>query len=634
MAIEDTTNAGKPAGHGRAQQQDTGMTSAFANAQRNAGGQQEQRPGSFSFRNPGALSRHAMGRTQASEALTKLFKAINTLLQEQVNKAFKVTCIPVEKEQTTSLGVSVLIVCMQDTTLPKLGVAYHTLLLEASTDQIPPRFIQINGSSVEVMKVVGDADDEVMNRVVNEYVIREFGNIELNNAGACVVPRDFNVSDEKMIFELAANTAFACSSELEAMRPDFVDMNLANAEKDSCLMTRTTFGNQQSYDAVGCPVRADIVMDFTAGPQNQNQQDNGGQAVDRVNNLARVSGFVDLVWDPQNPQQSQYVQYQQPLANPLQRYSVRTVITELESSMMLTIPAQLLALLPAAALRENNAWAQAFHRSNFPTAGIDMKDIGAIGIEVNPEGDPSGFGDRIDTKKDSFNQASLGRLIAATIRPGMVLSLDVPECGPSTWYNGVFAAAAANKSLANQAIIRAANQLTNNAFGKHFPDNGRIAYDDANRIHLGHYGDGSGVRRDIRDIDYLAILNIVGKQDPVIVRDWSDTFLKVQYPLEQRLAARKKILIGLFSDIVFTGFARRVTFDPLFIEALIAGCRDAGLQVRSMSNYADLGSYERASAGFGTHAMMSADMTGIFNRGNQSTPHGMGARGGYGKWGG
>jgi hypothetical protein len=589
----------------------TVMSEALGDAMRSrTGAQQTRRESGFSFRNMGSMSRLAMGRTPASEVLSKMNKALGDVLKENIDQSFETTLIPIDMNNTMSLGVSALVLVIRDKMKLDLGAAYHTLILEGSAEAPAPRFENIGGQNVEIVRVTGDADDQIMFKEVQETVAKQFPQSRLMEAGSCVVPRDFNLADANMVHRLAANAAFAASSELETSNPAFQDLNLANAEKDASLVVRTTFNNPQTVDPVGLPIRSDVVIDFQAAPISQ--QSNQQQAVERVSQVAQVTGFVDLVWDPAVPQPNPYM-----MAAPqsYQRYLARFVMTSLESTSLLTIPAQLLALMPALSLRENNLWVQAFRSPQFGS-DVDLHDIGAVGIEANFVNDPSGYGPRIDTKADSFKPEHLHKLVASTVRPGLILSLDVPECGPQTWYNRVFAAAAGGNANANAAIINAANVLTNGAFGKYFPSNGKVAVDENNRIHMGYYTDRNGIRKDIRDIDYLAVLNLVGEKDPAVAREWSDTFQRVNYPLAQRLAARKRILTGLVSEVQITGFACRVTFEVEFVDALARACVDAGLVIRAVTPFGDLTGYERATAQFAGQTLMSGEATGIFNRGN------------------
>lgn len=620
------------------------MSSAFQQAQANQGGQSSAPPnpgytggapnppsGGYSFRNLGVFARSAMGRTPASEVLSKTTKALSALYEEQAKKSFEITILPIDMNSTTTLSVSALVVALRDKQALDLGVSYHTLILEASAEPRQPKFENINNINTEIITTVGDAWENTLITVVEETVRAQFPQSKLISADACVVPRDFKLEDPQQVFNLASNALFACSSELETSMPGFPDLDLANAERDSTLTVRTSFANQQMQDAVGLPVRSDIRIDFSAAPANQQQ---GQQQLERVTPLAHIGGFLDLTWDPTMLPNNAYAAYAAPQQQSYQRYAARFVATSLEMTQLLTIPAQLLALLPVLALRENNQWIQAF-RPLPHVSGVDMRDIGAIGIEVNFENDPSGFGQRIDTKADKFNEESLARLVTATIKPGIIISLDVPECGTSTWYNGVFAAAAEGNMKANQAIIDAANKLTHGRFGNYFPNGGRVAVDENNRIHLGYYVDGTGIRKDIRDIDYLAILNMYGQSDPVIIKDWSDTFLKSGYPLALRLASRKRIIQGRFGDVTITGFARRVTFEAEFIKALDKAAQEAGLVIRAVGSYADMSSYERATAGYAQNTLITGDSSGLFSRGNFGQTQPMGGNRSFGnRWGG
>ena len=619
MAIKDnqqqhsTSNAGQQTSMGQSFEQ-----AREAQQTRGAG---DQRDNVFSFRSMGNMTRTPMGRTPASEVLSKLVKALSAVYEEGADKSFEVACIPVDMNSTTSLGVSALVVALRDKQDMSLGVAFHTLIVEASVEPVAPRFEVINGVNTEIVRSVGEAYDKIMISEISGVIAKAYPSSQQHPASACVVPRDFNINDQTAVYTLAANALFAASSELETSGPNFIDLNLANADRDSNLQVRVAFGNTQINNAVQQPVRNDVAIDFTAAPNNQNQ--NAQQlSVERVSGISRLGGFIDLVWDPvqmaQAPIWGQAVQQ-----NNYQRYSARFVATSLESQSVLTIPAQLLALIPALSLLENNQWVQAFRQNSF-NAEADMHDIGAVGIEANFDGNPNGIGTRIDTKADSFRPEHLYKLISAVFRQGLHISLDVAECGPDTWFNDVFAAAAEGNPRANQAIIDAAQTLTNGNFLKYFPG-GPVAKDDNNRIQLGHYGDRNGVRRDIRDIDYLAILNLVGEKDMEVVQKWSDSFLLVNRPLPLRLADRKRIITGIFSDVVFTGFARRVTFEPSFIEALAKGAADAGMVIRPVTSYADMGNYERAVAGFNGAALMNSG--GVFSHafGQTSRPYGNGS---------
>ena len=600
MAINDD-NEGTGGNAGK-----TSMAGAFAEAKPKQ--QQGQQPSkqAFSFRDLGGFSRSAMSRNPASEVLSKLNKALVELYDEVMDKSFEYQLIPVDMHNTTQLSVSVLILCVRDKLFPAIGVAYHTLIIEGSIEQPVPKFVTINGNNVEIYKTVGEADDMTMKSVVRDIVTKSYSNMPLWECASCVIPRDFNIADAHALHRIASNASLAASSELQIRNSNFVDMNLSNAQQDSNLIVRTTFGNNETSNAVGQPVRSDINIDFTAAPtQNQNQQ-----TVERIANIARVNGFMDMIWAPADVQQSNIFN-PQAQAN-FKRYAARFVITSLESERVLTMNSQLLALVPAFSLAEENKWINAFNRTNFSDA-IDIHDIGAIGIEVNFDNSPTKYGKRIDTSKNSFQPQHMHQLVGATFHDGMVLSMDISECGPDTWFNGFLGAAAQGDMGALKAIISSANELTNGCFLRNFDTAQPILFDELNRIHLGHYT-VNGVRKDIREIDYLAVLNLAGEKHPELGQDWSDTFNKTQYPLDLRLGARKKIISQLVTDAVFTGFATRVTFTPAFQVAFVKSCREAGLTTRSVDSYTDVGSFDRAGSAYATTSLLSGGTSGLFNR--------------------
>ncbi|MNU19666.1 hypothetical protein D3C71_78990 [compost metagenome] len=618
MAVQDNNQS---------KQQPTAMASAFATAiprgasdapeaaqqqpQQQAGGARQARQ-LFRFGEiGGSFMRTPMGRSAASEDLTRLQKAM-TEQYEVLDKSYEYTLIGLDVTNTTTVPVTVLIVAVRDRATPAHGVAFHGLLLESSIDQPAPRFEQVGGQNIEILRTVGDFNRPALTKVIEEAVAREFPGVRQFNADCEVVPRTFRLEDKDSIFGLASNAAFACATELETHRPDFVDMNLANASKDETLSVRPAFVPQQIPNVVGQPMRSDISIDLVV---TQNSQDR--DTMDRQGIVSRAGGFLDLVWAPEQPQANQFTPFQ---AGPVsyQRYVTRFVATHLMMQQASTLPMQLLSLITLLALNEGNSWIQGFRPTSFGHGNqgdIDWNDIGAIGIEVNMDPAAAGqpYGKRINTQGDSFTPANLAQLATATIKPGLIFSLDVEECGPSTWYNGVFAAAAAGNPQANELILNAANYLTNGQLAKYVPQGTRLCTDDNNRIHLGTYQDAHGVERDLRDLGYLQVLNLTGDKDPTIIRDWSDTFNRVDYPLEQRLAARKRIIQGLLPSAKFTGFARRVTFLSEPLNGIARAAMENGLNLRAVTPYTDMHSFERATASIGGVLNTTTQAGGLFH---------------------
>lgn len=585
----------------------------------------------FSFSELGRRNRGILGKSPASEILTKLTKALYEMYGEG-DQSYAVKLIPIDLNNNRALPLSALAVCVQDKQALTLGVAVHILMLEGSAEPFQPVYEQVANMNIEKLRVASDAYSlDVINAVFDE-VQRAFPNTNMLDASGCVVPRAFNVEDKVVLHLLAANASKATTTLLNTSHPDFTDLNLAGAEKDTTLGIRTLFNQSESCDAAGNPQRSDVVIDLTATSNTNQNRTQGVAPMDRTVAISRASGFIEPIWAPVQ-QQAAYNIYQPQVAQNKQIYMARFVMTSLETADLLTIPAQLLALAVAATLREQNGYIPAFLKKGRGGDTAAWHDIGAINIEANLANEPNGIGTRIkDTQADSFGLAELGQLIGATFQPGLVMSLDVSECGADTWHNDVFAAAAEGNEGANQSIINNAQILCNGGFSKNFPVGTPICTDEYNRIHLGTVQTKDGVR-DLREFDYLTVLNMLGEKDPSIVRAWSDSFNRTDFSLDSRLAARKKILTGVFGDnVTFTGFARRVTFTDAFINALLMGIASTKIQIRNTTPLADMGAFERVGYNVGG-VLGGGAPSGLFTFGQANQGGFAGQRqGGFGRW--
>jgi hypothetical protein len=372
------------------------------------------------------------------------------------------------------------------------------------------------------------------------------------------------------------------------------------------------FARNDLEGVVGEPVRSDVLVAFSS----KLRQDPSQQATNQMNmgtketRISLLSGFIDTLYAPVAPV-SNYNFYQpQQYAAPTQRYVANLVVTDIISYYGYTTAMTLLWLATSIAIRDDNNWVQAF-RMTPNTEGVDLHDIGALNIDANLENNPSGFGQRIDTKSDSFQLPQLGQLISSLYRPELLISLDVPECGEQTWYLSIFKEASVNNRHALDLLLQAANSLTNGNFGRYFTADKPVFINPFNRVHLGYYTDKNGVKRDLRAIDYLAVSNYIGDKDPMRIRAWSDTFLRKDIPLEIRLADRKALIDGLTQgNANFTGFAQRVTFSKDFMDALVRGCVDAGLLCTIQAPTTSDFNQQRGVADFVTQGLLTPSMGG------------------------
>lgn len=556
----------------------------------------------------GALFGAPISRNLGSEFYGKV-KAGLAEVYKGANDAVELAILDLDNDSEPALYFSSLIIAMRSKEHPKLGVAYHILSLEATGDRIAPQFEQMGNISVEVTRAPCDAVDEMLLTRARDRVSRAYNGAVSFFCDAAIVPADFNPEDKTAMHRLALNAAMACATELKTREPGFRDLNLAEIPTDSSLHIGMTFKRTNIQDAVGLPVRSDIQIVFSS--KRNNQQRNGSlNSGDREVKAYEASAFVDMVWAPQTTQGANRGWGNDPQA-PKQKYAARLVITDMRSDLSYTPASMLLALLSATTVRDENNWIQVHRPMQVQPGEIDLTDIGALNIEANSEGDPSGYGTHVNTKVDSFKLTDLGQYASRLIHPGLIVSIDCPEFGASSWYTSLLISASRGRGEALRIMYEAAMTLTNGNFEKYFRPGMPMFSGPGTRIHMGTWVDRTGTKRDLREIDHIAICNLFGERQPNLMRDFSDSYLNENEPINKRLATRKRILMGATNDsAVITGFAQRLTFSREFIDALNQGVRETGLQVRVTTplSGADFNN-QRAVAGFASSAMLAPGQT-------------------------
>lgn len=532
-------------------------------------------------------------RTRGSEMVNKLVKEMSEYYKS-VTAGLVVDILSIDNE-SSELDFSVILVCVYYEANPAFGLCYHTLIVEAS-GQRPSSFIDtFEGRQIEIVRVAGDAYNEAAKNIINRRVFANYPNIPREKVYAVdaeVVPMEFNIENKNKVYQMAMNAGLACTTELRRFNPEYRDASIAppgqgkpNLQID---LAFNPIGSEE--DIAGNPVRMSALINFAVVSPNtpgRLPQFNTGA---RERKITAVGGFIDLLWCPVVPQQPMgytmgYLPpgYPQPVIS--QKLIPRFVITSMDSTSAFTPAAFLFALASTVALQNGN-WMQYFRGvtgSGRDKDMIDLHDVGAANIECNIQNEP-GYGSPIDTKQGKYSLADLGFDLQRMIRPELLISIDVPDCGPSTWYQSIFVAAAMKSAAARAILYRAAMDLTNGHFEKYFTQNDDMFIAEAiDRIHLGYWTDPYGQKRDIREIDYLAVANTVASRpggDPKLIRAWSDTFLRRNVFEGIRTTERLKIIRGVANEsAVVTGMASRVTPTIKLLDGIIKGCTDAGLEL-------------------------------------------------------
>jgi hypothetical protein len=568
----------------------------------------------FSLRESG-MFKAPISKNIGSDFYLKLKIRLLEIYKNVADPNAELVILDLDNINDPALYYSSIIVAMRYSNMKEIGVAFHVLLLEDTNDKLSPSMENINNQQIENLLVASDAFDDVLMKKAADKVAKAFPNSTLYGVEGCVVPHGFNFDDKNAMYQLALNASWACSTELETHSGQFIDLNLASIKNDSELNINIAFNHEQLPDAVGNLMRSDVKVGFDSrksGNINKQASINMG---DREVKLSEVSGFVDLVWVDPNPV-NVFAQYTPPTANS-QKYAARLVVTNLTSNTSYTPGTVMLALATTVALRDDNNWIQAF-RPEPSNNEIDLRDIGALNIEGNISNEPGLYGTRIDTKSDSFKLEDLGRLTHALVQTGLIFSMDCPEMSAQTWYLSAFSEAANGNKAAYNLLYNVACNLTDGVFANMFPHGTPMFTDCGNRVHNGYWTDKDGSIRDIRDIDHLAVCNLVGDRNPQLIREWTGTFLNTNIPLVTRLAARKRIIMNLTGETaVFTGFSNRVTFTSVFLDCLFQGIKLTGLAVKVNTPLTinDI-TASRGTATFATQAILAPGTNTFMDPGN------------------
>lgn len=452
----------------------------------------------------------------------------------------------------------------------------YSYILEGSNRQPDIEHRNFHNQQIDVVVTAMDAyDEQVWSYIQGEFQNQYGDKVQLVDAGATIVPRELELTEENIdkIFDVISNGYDAIQAMKEVKYPDqYVHVNIndfINRGKQR-VTAQFDYTHVDDDNVVGLPVRTDIAMKI--GTQDLNNR-NGQFSFQHQSSskLMSASAFIDLVYTPDNTPVGPHQQRR------TQVYTPRMVITKINAleGGALTPETFFLTLATMNLVSDNYAWASVFNDFN-----SDLHNIGAIGLRMPNPQDPTSPIGRIDTSKNSFGQKDLYDLIQTTINPIPAISIDCEDFGPDSWLTNMLIGAAHGSPHAHKAIVDACDRLTGGAFTKYFGGNDPIVANvEQNRVFLGTFKDEKGVVRDIREIDSLAMLNVLGDKDINAVNMYDMTNLPgndIQYRLSERYRILRNVLNN---NMTIRGYAERLTFSDKFIDALVMATGEAGLSV-------------------------------------------------------
>lgn len=576
------TGAQTGATDGNGQQFNTGLNNGFQGF-----GDNQQKDNGMSWADLARGGYGPISRNPTAAVLIEIESKIKEMI-EKVKIPFTLETFSIDKANRGDITVSALVVVVKDTTASNSPLAYFSILAEGSIELERAIWQSYgNGPAIEIQKFASDAYDQYFRQAVYEEVTRVYGQNTFVCADAMVIPADFDVNDNNAIWSLTAQAASACRFALSKAMGRDSGFNLEKMSKSEQLSVKPLYHQKDELDAAGLPIRSSIVVltSGQTGNRQQNQYNNNGYYQANTQNqsnqfdVMRVSAYLDFNHDPVQGGANMFVPQNNMMNHGTQLVTPELVVTAVNANLGVGVAETVFGIATMMAVTDNQAFfRQAYNKHQ--SVADDWDNIGGLGILAG-----RGI---IDTKSDTYTPETLAQVIAAYVNPQFTLALDVMECGADTYKLGLFAAAAEGDQASNESILTQTDLMFGGKFREVYRTlngSGRVLHDSNNRFHAGYFVH-NGVKKDLRTIGYLPIINLTGATDLTTVREWVDSILNTNKSREQRTADRYKILKTLLGDSVHVvGMYRRCKVEPAFTAAVIQCIKNVGIQVTQQNQY-------------------------------------------------
>jgi len=528
-----------------------------------------------------------------SAKLTELQQALREVLSKDGGKTLLPGfAIDIVDAATARTKGSAVLVSHATQVAGVTNIAVMTCILEASVaNQSKVQYV-FNQRTYELEPTAGTSWtsafwNRVENRIRDQYGRGD--NVKVFDVGVISVPFDFDVEDKQHVHNLARITSSACamcSASLTGRSVRPMNLSAQMLKHNLQLQSRVDFTTKDAKDAVGRPVRADVVISTFLGNQQQQQVYQGyvDQGQDSVP-LVNLSGYVDVNYVGPT-QTTNGVQ----TLNSTQHYMAEFVMTGFETRLYDMTMERLMFITATASMMDREfTWAHAMLPKPRPAdaKGKDIRDIGILGIEQDFFG--TGAPKRIEfgVNKDSNQKVvEISNFLATLFYKELIISIDCDTVGPNSYLTNdlLLAAGKGEASVAAQSrILNACNQLTNGAFAPLWAQSGlrpdQIIYNRNLTLPRSQYVDNSGTLRSGADLDYIARLNLLEK-DLQSYNEFTRTMEDPNLPSEVKLATQEAMLKMLWPTAVVTGELHRLTWEPKMLQVLVKAMENAGVAIR------------------------------------------------------
>ena len=509
--------------------------------------------------------------TQTSTSDSEVQK-IAALMREYVeeNKLADFSVVPISNQQTGNYGAVAF--CNKRIVDGKPRHFCHIAMIEKSkqTEQ-QAAVLNYGAHAVEVFVSVADAYTSAYVGKVTAALQRHFGDTaSVANGGWSVVYRDTPVTlDEFRPFIVEAMIAIEHSINSTQRNRAIFNLGMLTGQNPVRLRNHILL-DQYKLSPSGLPIRSDIKSELVLSQSSGNKT-----VVEEVSELriCEVSAYVDLIYEPPNQgifggMAQPMMMGQAPVPHYIPRINITNFAMDLPSS---SLEFMLLGIASIASLAKNRSYGIVW-RDNFGGATNTKRNLGAVGLHVQ--------GLTADNTPGILDVSSdvrmLYQLMQTVMAENPVFTLELTQGGQSNWATTVIARIATGDVRSQEQLIQACDNLTQ---GKFTPIYTQLCHQSGGALQqivtssdepslVGTYK-YEGETRDIRELDLLAVMNMIGQNDPGLVESFLATFSSPE-PAQVRLDRRSRILKSIAKDVQIRAYSRKYDFGGLFLQALTA----------------------------------------------------------------
>ena len=474
-------------------------------------------------------------------------------------------------------------------------ISYAVMMVETE-DTIEPLLTSAGGKQLELPRTALDAYNGVVDTAVRRMILRTVANgdadIPVVFSGVSTLYRENKLQDDVqakiVISALSQQCISAIIDETALTKDPAATVNLGELIRatGSELVANLRTNTQGMKGADGMPIHADVVISTKAMPPAHVRNMSNEVLQSRPRPILDVGVAIDLV--RVNAPSFGRRNRREDTIDPM--YIGNVIITHIGNPTgLVTVASSLLAISTAMITQSEEIYPELLKPHGDPQYKL-LGDFGSIGYELPSTDGTVGKIDIFSAEFVAHNGRAMRELVAETLYPDLMLSIDIPESILGSRATKIISRAAYDnenrdkeseraRTAAVMSIVDTLDKLTNGAFTGEAWSGGDIVDSNPIYIPMGYWVDNKGNHRDLREINYLAALEHSGNtSDPDFILDWQDTFASGRDAVTAA-AAR----IELMEEIVGKGnvhvkdYAWRYTFEASFIEEAARACQLAGI---------------------------------------------------------